>query len=112
MTPVKKFLAIIGLIRLTSTKPYDDGCIPGSEGCDPPYPPGHQNMGPSWWAIGRQEGGVYFHSVDTHLLVPAIPTEFSGARAINPALENTVSEATSPKLGHLTPTFYRYSSHG
>lgn len=55
------------------------------------FPPGHENVGSSWWQIGQENGSVTILSFTAELRVPPAPANVTGAMVINPSLENTVS---------------------
>ena len=70
-------------------------CIPGSPGCQDPYPPGAEALGDSWWSIGKADGltptNVTIKSVSTFLDLPEPPQDSPGLIILNTALDNSVS---------------------
>lgn len=64
-------------------------CAPGPT-CGEFYPPGHQDMGNSWWSIGDQRFNVTLSQVTTFLQLPQPPQNSSGVIALDPALDNSV----------------------
>lgn len=88
-------ISIISRLGLLSTMIFtlavaDRMCHMNEFGCATPFPPGHQNMGPGWWAVGTWDFGTYIKSVQTLLQVPDLPQGVDGIMVINPAMENTV----------------------
>ena len=83
-------------------------CIPGSPGCQDPYPPGTESIGESWWAIGHQYSGlgsdIIIKSVSTFLDLPEPPRDSPGLIILNTALDNSVSRAC---IQRTHPTGYR-----
>lgn len=70
-------------------------CVPGRPGCNDPFPPGRQDTGDAWWAIGDARFNVFLKSVTTMLKLPQPPQGSPGAIVLNPALDNSVSLASS-----------------
>ena len=66
----------------------DQPCEPD---CPDPFPPGHQEIGDAWWAIGSEASGAWITDLTTTLEVPAKPKGVKGLRAINSAFDNSVS---------------------
>ena len=60
-------------------------------GCSGGFPPGHQHMGTSWWAIGKESYQATILNFAATLHVPDAPVDTGGVIVINPAMENTVS---------------------
>lgn len=67
----------------------DDACW--DPGCSDPFPPGHEEMGIPYWAIGDESFDAIMETVTTFLTIPEAPTRSPGVMTINPAMENTVS---------------------
>ena len=88
MVVFKSLRNTISLTLLLGATVADDSCEPN---CPDPFPPGHQNIGDAWWAIGSAASGAYITSLTTTLVVPEKPDGVKGLRMINAAFDNTVS---------------------
>lgn len=88
-----RFLRILLLPIYANVIFADETCDDPNAACGSPFPPGHLDMGPSWWGIGDKDFDAYIEIISTALIVPQAPEGYSGIIAINPALENSVSKS-------------------
>lgn len=101
MSAIRRFVGILSLFLSLDITAGDDACMdggPGAPGCSTPFPPGHLEMGTSYWAIGDEKFGAIMETVTTFLTVPQVSAGSPGIMAINPAMENTVSDSDSFRL--------------
>ena len=77
---------------------WNDWCNPSIDSCGGAYPPGHDHIGPSWWAINAKSSEAIIMSLTASLFLPIPPSDRIGMIVINPALENTNISDTSDNV--------------